>query len=166
MHNIIGNQPPKCTLPPPPRPSWYAFLAFKFFLCPMYVNLNHSCDIVVLSDFLPPSCVLIKHPKSTEKNRSPIPFARRSIPRMSPMRVYPLHPYPAAKGDGTSFYLFSWHHMQGTVISCATKIYHCHGCWCSGYPPKFISGLGLGLRPANERRRYKVTPSLIRWAQT
>ena len=24
----------------------------------------------------------------------------------------------------------------------------------------------LGLRPANERRRYKVTPSLIGWAET
>ena len=24
----------------------------------------------------------------------------------------------------------------------------------------------LGFRPANERRRYKVTPSLIGWAQT
>ena len=28
------------------------------------------------------------------------------------------------------------------------------------------AGLILGLRPANERRRYKVTPSLICWAQT
>ena len=28
------------------------------------------------------------------------------------------------------------------------------------------SGLILGLRPANERRRYKVTPSLIGQAQT
>ena len=28
------------------------------------------------------------------------------------------------------------------------------------------SGLILGLRPADERRRYKVTPSLIDWAQT
>ena len=27
-------------------------------------------------------------------------------------------------------------------------------------------GLILGLCPANERRRYKVTPSLIGWAQT
>ena len=27
-----------------------------------------------------------------------------------------------------------------------------------------LSGLILGLRPANERRRYKVTPSLIGWA--
>ena len=27
-------------------------------------------------------------------------------------------------------------------------------------------GLILGLRPASERRRYKVTPSLICWAQT
>ena len=29
-----------------------------------------------------------------------------------------------------------------------------------------VTGLILGLRPANERRRYKVTPSLIGWAQT
>ena len=28
------------------------------------------------------------------------------------------------------------------------------------------AGIILGLRPANERRRYKVTPSLIGWAQT
>ena len=28
------------------------------------------------------------------------------------------------------------------------------------------SGLILGLHPANERRRYKVTPPLISWAQT
>ena len=27
------------------------------------------------------------------------------------------------------------------------------------------SGLILGLRPGNERRRYKVRPSLIGWAQ-
>ena len=31
---------------------------------------------------------------------------------------------------------------------------------------RLMSGLILGLRPANERRRYKVTPSLIGWAQT
>ena len=29
-----------------------------------------------------------------------------------------------------------------------------------------FSGLILGLHPANERRRYKVTPYLIDWAQT
>ena len=28
------------------------------------------------------------------------------------------------------------------------------------------AGLILGLRPANERRRYKVMPSLIGWVQT
>ena len=28
------------------------------------------------------------------------------------------------------------------------------------------AGMILGLRPANERRRYTVTPSLIGWAQT
>ena len=30
---------------------------------------------------------------------------------------------------------------------------------------RFTSGLILGLQPANERRRYKVTPSLIGWVQ-
>ena len=29
----------------------------------------------------------------------------------------------------------------------------------------FLSGMILGLRPADERRRYKVTPSLIGWVQ-
>ena len=29
-----------------------------------------------------------------------------------------------------------------------------------------IQGPNLGLRPANEKRRYKVTPSLIDWTQT
>ena len=29
-----------------------------------------------------------------------------------------------------------------------------------------VTGLIQGLQPANERRRYKVTPSLIGWAQT
>ena len=29
-----------------------------------------------------------------------------------------------------------------------------------------VTGLYLGLRPANERRRYEVTSSLIGWAQT
>ena len=31
---------------------------------------------------------------------------------------------------------------------------------------KWIAGLILGLRPANERCRYKVTQSLIGWTQT
>ena len=30
----------------------------------------------------------------------------------------------------------------------------------------WTTGLILGLRPANDRRRYKVTPSPIGWAQT
>ena len=29
-----------------------------------------------------------------------------------------------------------------------------------------LTGLILRLRPANERRRYKVMPSLIGWAKT
>ena len=35
-----------------------------------------------------------------------------------------------------------------------------------GHYTRQIAGLILGLRPANERRRYKVTPSLISLAQT
>ena len=30
----------------------------------------------------------------------------------------------------------------------------------------YIAGLIIGLRQPNERRRYKVTPSLIGWAKT
>ena len=29
-----------------------------------------------------------------------------------------------------------------------------------------VTGMILGLHPVDERRRYKVTPSLIGWAQT
>ena len=39
----------------------------------------------------------------------------------------------------------------------------------ASHTPQLIvgnTGLILGLRPANGRRRYKVTPSLIGWAQT
>ena len=38
--------------------------------------------------------------------------------------------------------------------------------WYGGIFRTWIAGLILGLRPANERRRYKVTPSLIGWVQT
>ena len=31
---------------------------------------------------------------------------------------------------------------------------------------ELVAGLILGLRPANERRRLKVAPSLIGWMQT
>ena len=34
------------------------------------------------------------------------------------------------------------------------------------HDPGSLTGLILGLRPANERRRYFVTPFLIGWAQT
>ena len=33
-------------------------------------------------------------------------------------------------------------------------------------PEEDKSGLIRGLHPANERRRYKVTPSLVGWAET
>ena len=37
--------------------------------------------------------------------------------------------------------------------------------WGNGYQPVYITGLILGMLPANERRRYFVTMSLIGWAQ-
>ena len=39
-----------------------------------------------------------------------------------------------------------------------------YSCWCS--EPHKSARLILGLCPANERRRYKVTLSLIGWSQT
>ena len=38
--------------------------------------------------------------------------------------------------------------------------------WNNPLIPITWAGLILGLYPANERRRYKVTLSLIGWAQT
>ena len=37
--------------------------------------------------------------------------------------------------------------------------------WTPGLSVSYDIGMILGLHPANERRRYKVTPSLIGWAQ-
>ena len=38
--------------------------------------------------------------------------------------------------------------------------------YCTCFSVTEPSGLILGLRQADKRRRYKVTPSLIGWAQT
>ena len=52
--------------------------------------------------------------------------------------------------------------MQGAKASTTSVMKMTFGrFWCGN-----TSGLNLGLRPANERRRYKITPSLIGWAQT
>ena len=54
--------------------------------------------------------------------------------------------------------------LYAICLSCSnfgcTYYLHVHN-WADSRP-----GLILGLRPANERRHYKVTPSLIGWAQT
>ena len=42
----------------------------------------------------------------------------------------------------------------------------CMTCPCYWRWRAYITGLILGLCPANEGRRYQVTPSLIGWAQT
>ena len=55
---------------------------------------------------------------------------------------------------------------ENAVCKVATILFQS---WCDNERWWWIendSELILGLRPANERRRYKVTPSLIGWAQT
>ena len=58
---------------------------------------------------------------------------------------------------------FHWSSHK-TLISCLGQqpnLIQSHLCWVITY-----AGLILGLPSASERRRYKVTPSLIGWAQT
>ena len=50
-------------------------------------------------------------------------------------------------------------------LACWAQFTRKTGFWGAGIVER-ITGLILGLRPVNERRRYKVTPSLIGWAQT
>ena len=67
-------------------------------------------------------------------------------------------------------------HLLSSCTGIQIQILYCINC----HPPRrfginqislqlycvYHSGLILGLHPANERHRYKVTPSLIGWAQT
>ena len=61
-----------------------------------------------------------------------------------------------------------------SLIYCKTHLieyikgsWYLHGsCICEMIPGYIIWRLILGLRPANERRHYKVTPSFIGWGQT
>ena len=75
-------------------------------------------------------------------NRHPIAGLRG--PAMAP------HSWPARASYGMSFVSFKSDLYSTNVIA----VLHT------------VSGLILGLHPANDRRRYKVTPSLIGWAQT
>ena len=50
-------------------------------------------------------------------------------------------------------------YIRGLIVYPITRLVH----RCPSY---LFSGLILSLRPANERRRYKVTPPLTGWAQT
>ena len=59
-------------------------------------------------------------------------------------------------------YLYIGYH---DLLQCqGTSKLNQHGCH-DGSPIQTNSGLILGLCPANERRRYFVTTSLIGWAQ-
>ena len=48
----------------------------------------------------------------------------------------------------------------------APRLLHCASCQIKVFKVCGIAALIQGLRPANERRRYFVTTSLIGWAQT
>ena len=52
---------------------------------------------------------------------------------------------------------------KSVVLELTTRYSIVVGSYLRNY---FFSAGILGLRPANARRRYKVTPSLIGWAQT
>ena len=54
----------------------------------------------------------------------------------------------------------SWYHSTKVCLISVTRYVHCV-LWLM----RLKTGLILGLRPANERRRYKVAPPLIGWAQ-
>ena len=71
------------------------------------------------------------------------------------------------------FYLHSMHALLHLEIDCwntqQTKQYRFVSVYVHIEKPSVSpcsAALILGLCPANERRRYKVTPSLIGWAQT
>ena len=59
------------------------------------------------------------------------------------------------------FLLMAWHHLSPKT-SATIKVMQ--ATWRTSVMTS--TGLILGLCPANERRRYKVVPSLIGWAQT
>ena len=66
----------------------------------------------------------------------------------------------------TSFDNFAAHGQMNNILSTVSsmrKYVHPNHRFSSNDQ---LPGLILGLRPANERRRYEVTPSLIGWART
>ena len=58
------------------------------------------------------------------------------------------------------FYKFSWQPTPQSNATMYISVQQVHGIY------NIYTGLNLGLRPAKEARRYKVTPSLIGGAQT
>ena len=58
--------------------------------------------------------------------------------------------------------------MFSTAVSLEVQGNEITTVWClyNVVQYKDIAGLILGLHPTDEKRRYKVTPSLIGWLQT
>ena len=52
------------------------------------------------------------------------------------------------------------------IITVSYMVYGSNSPMCYNRHARLCTGLILGLRQANERRRYNVTPSLVGWAQT
>ena len=76
-----------------------------------------------------------------------------------PWRSYDVTRCVIDSNNSGACYTMSWHNdgLRVHHASISDWIYE----WDNA-----LSGLILGLHPGNERRRYKVTPSLIGWAQT
>ena len=74
---------------------------------------------------------------------------------------------PKDKGDQTSFLLLLGRLERFQTLAGFNAVYQDMSVVVSTISASALhAGLILGLRSANERRRYKVTPSLIAWAQT
>ena len=57
-----------------------------------------------------------------------------------------------------TLYAYSIHMSRGSQ-ACRVSLTRQADCYV-------LSGISLGMRPANERRRYNITMSLIDWAHT
>ena len=75
--------------------------------------------------------------------------------------------FPSQRASNMERVSMSWsHHVIHYWVTIRHRIRHCIRKVLHDGHTINNTGLILGLRPANERRCYKVMPSLIGWAQT
>ena len=119
-----------------------------------------------------------KYPRTTsiwhQSNVSLSVYSDNKNPRINidPTRKYRINFWSSSFGGSLLSYQGSWLRRQctesyfGNRHMINTRQIQCHQYKWSKEWSNLRAVWILGLRPANERRRYKVTPSLIGWAQT